>query len=179
MLGVPLDFRWSMIHFVAAPPQPHDYYQYFNDFSTPFIAFVALIVTGYFAWRQWQTAHEQRNIEQQRVVMDLFERRMEIFDALNFVITNVIAHNRTTDMDIADFVKAQCRVDFLFGPEVKEYISVLFNYLKEHKDCCLLIENATEDKKDKLGEKRMKLCEFYTKFPELLAPYVRIHAKLP
>lgn len=50
--------------------------QYIQALGAPSVAVATLLVTGYVAWRQWRTAHEQWRIAQQRVVLDLFDRRM-------------------------------------------------------------------------------------------------------
>ena len=52
--------------------------QYLQALSTPAIALLALVI----GVAQWRTSH-------QRAVLDLFERRMAIFDAISGVIGGV------------------------------------------------------------------------------------------
>jgi hypothetical protein len=178
-----LDFRCPLILIVAPPPQPHDWYQSLKDFSAPLIAIVALIVTAYFAWRQWQTAHEQWKIAQQRVVLDLFERRMGIYEDLRTAIAKVNASGNTTEDVVFEFLKAKERVRFLFGKEIQDYVENLYKSLVRHLEHCTMIPETNGDERKKHIAAKMQgwqeIVAFYSEFPLLIAPYVQMHTKVP
>src|SRR3954462_11983710 len=75
-------------------------------------AFAAMI-----AYFQWRTAH-------QRIVLDLFDRRVQVLEDIEEIIRNI---NRTTDVsndDMRLFWKARAKARFLFGPDINDYLMV-------------------------------------------------------
>jgi hypothetical protein len=61
-------------------------YQIFKDFAGPIAtitaALVALSVTWYFAWHQKKVAKEQAFIAREKLRLDLYNRRFEIFSSI-------------------------------------------------------------------------------------------------
>jgi hypothetical protein len=53
--------------------------QYLTAFSTPIIALIVALI----ALAQWRTAH-------QRMVIDLFERRMNLIDELSRIVSAIL-----------------------------------------------------------------------------------------
>jgi hypothetical protein len=83
-----------------------------KGFSVPAIALLAAGI-GYF---QWRTA-------QQKVVLDLFDRRLDTYTALRNVVSKIMASsNAATNETSFEFLKALGRAEFLFGPEVIEHL---------------------------------------------------------
>jgi hypothetical protein len=95
--------------------------QYLQALSTPAIALLALVI----GVAQWRTAH-------QRAVLDLFDKRLAIFNALSVVVSKIVALGRVSHQDEMEFAQATRQVDFLFGPEVKRYLDELYRAMSEH-----------------------------------------------
>jgi hypothetical protein len=72
-------------------------------------------VAAFIAWRQWRTSHD-------RLVLDLFERRFQVFQELTRAI--LIATNKPNAEinDLSNFDVATEKARFLFGPEVHSYL---------------------------------------------------------
>ena len=148
--------------------------QYLQALTVPAIAALGLLI----AVLQWVTAH-------QKVVLDLFERRMTIFEELRKALAPVVTHGKVTDDDAANFWRARDRARFLFGPEVTNYLDQLDAALRKHFVAQGIIENDAIE-----GDRRKKtldiqheaftqLAAFDEKFPGLIAPFVRMHQKAP
>ena len=131
------------------------------------------IVAGYIAWRQWRTS-------QDRVVLDLFDRRFQVFQDLTRAI--LAAMNKPDPEvfpDLANFDVAIEKARFLFGPEVHSY---LIDVRKRLIDL-ISIRHALAEMPD--GEQRTRagnkvsdalneMHVFYGKLAELVTPYLRI-----
>lgn len=167
----------------AVTDQLPTWLQYLQILSTPIIALAALSVTGYFAWRQWRTAHEQWKIARQRVVLDLFDKRMEAYEGLRLVASHVLQKG-ATDLDVyTKFRRASDRIPFLFGPNVQAYVLKMDESLREH---CLACTATTGDQGEtnqgllKIKHREyLEIIKFFDEFPKLIAPYVQMHTKVP
>jgi len=91
--------------------------QIFQAMLTPVVAALALLI----GFLQWRTSH-------QRAALDLFERRMAIFDAISCIISGIVGSGVTTAQDASAFTRARQRVDLLFGPEVPAYLDKLMQH---------------------------------------------------
>ena len=71
---------------------------------------------------QWRTADQQRQIAHQRVVLDLFDRRIETFDALTATMSEVAKKGTASVEDVVSFARVASRARSLFGEEVIGYL---------------------------------------------------------
>src|SRR5467141_1107701 len=85
--------------------------QYLQALSTPAIALLAVVI----GVLQWRTSH-------QRAVLDLFDRRMENYDALNDAVVEIMREGNATLKALVPFSQAAARARFLFGKEVTAYL---------------------------------------------------------
>lgn len=140
---------------------------------TPAVAFLAVAV----AWAQWRAVR-------QREVMELFERRMALYEAFRQVVARITTHGRVTDKDLYEFSVGREKARFLFGDEVYNYINGLQKNFLKHQEAEAsmamgpqnpLYQQGIVSKSDAFKE----ICGFYIEFPKLIAPYVRMHAKSP
>jgi hypothetical protein len=145
---------------------------YLQAFSTPAIALLALVI-GFF---QWRTAH-------QRAVLDLFDRRMQSYDALNAAISEIVREGSVTFECLVRFSHAADRAKFLFGRDVS-------TYLQQTKETILKLrkaENGAHSENDETrtraadleAECLTKITQFYDEFFALVRPYMKQHQKGP
>jgi hypothetical protein len=97
------------------PAQLPEWVLYLQALSTPAIAVLAAVI----GFMQWRTAH-------QRAVLDLFEKRYELYSAVRSVITEVLTQGRADHKLQFDYLRAIERAHFLFGPEVTAYLDSLY-----------------------------------------------------
>ncbi len=135
-------------------PTPYEFpiwVQYIEKLGAPIIAGIALLITFIYTRRQWRTAHEQRKIAQQRVVLDLFDRRMEVYDALRVVLGKIVRSGATTNEDVFELVRAKDRVSMLFGEEVITYTENLWEKVNNHAEQCTMESRTQGDALDEPG----------------------------
>jgi hypothetical protein len=147
------------------------YVQYLTAFSTPLIALMVAMI----ALAQWRTAH-------QRMVLDLFERRMKLIDEVSRIAATVLIEGTLNYKDIDGFLRATRGDKFLFGPKVTTYLQQTYKDLIDLQLCETQLPNAQGKERDTFNKNylvlRGKLTEFHSKFHELVAPYVAMRQKL-
>ena len=82
---------------------------------TPTIA----LAVGLIAFMQWRTSH-------QKVVLDLFDRRLAIYHTVRDAIDAISSQGTVRPESIQKFVKAYEAASFLFGKDVCDYIDRLY-----------------------------------------------------
>jgi len=133
------------------------------------------VFAAFIAYRQWRTAH-------QRVVLDLFERRMAIYDAARAVIGEIVREGAAEEGVFFRYVQATDRLPLLFGDEVVKYSNETrerINQLTLHTTMVRAnsqgqaVPNFVHHVNEKgriLGE----IVKFYDEFSALVMPYVRM-----
>ena len=129
------------------------------------------------AYFQWRTAH-------QRVVLDLFDRRLQTFELVEGACTSIISSGKASMDTLRLLHQAKGKARFLFGDDVNAY-------LKDRiADCAFLlaftsevIDERAEPDRQKLIDKKYgaltKIADFQTEAPPIFAPYMRLDQKLP
>jgi hypothetical protein len=144
--------------------------QYVNALGTLIIA----AAVGVIALLQWRTAH-------QRVVLDLFERRMKIIDELLRVVAEILIHGAVQSNDSDAFIRATRGAEFLFAPEVQKYLDRIYTVLVDLWSFDEELKTAVNPQRQELIQKRRagrnELSQFLREFRELVAPYVQMHQK--
>ena len=151
--------------------------QYVQALGSIFIAIVAAFIASNIAWRQWKTA-------QSKVVLDLFEHRMAVYDDLRKAMPGIIASSAAADEMIFVMHKAMGRVPVLFGPEVQKYLSELQKdifTIADKQSSMETLAGVERDEAVKIKHETLRKVRtsFYDEFPKLIAPYIDMHQKLP
>jgi hypothetical protein len=110
------------------------------------IAVAALIITAYFAYRQWATARD-------KLRLDLFEKRYAYFIALRDFMIFVIQHSRPDQQSVYEFNRKMVGAEFVFSGELSAYIESVITRSQK----LLAISNRLENMP--IGEKRNKLVD--------------------
>ena len=145
---------------------------------TQFIAtlFVALFAAN-IAYRQWRTSHE-------RVILDLFERRMAIYESVRAVIAEITREGTADGSSVFRYVKAADRLGLLFGVEVLSYSDETRERIVQlayHEAMAKAADQNMKEKemhKGKSAELLKALGEFHDEFSVLMMPYVRMTTKI-
>jgi hypothetical protein len=147
------------------------YVQYLSAISTPIIALMVAMI----AFAQWRTAH-------QRMILDLFQRRMDLIDLVSRIAAVIVIEGALGQEDADGFLRATRGDKFLFGPEVTTYLSETYKRLVDLHACETVMERAQGEERKRLSEKRLairnELSRFHETFHTLVAPYVRMNQKL-
>ena len=86
---------------------------------------LTIIIAAWAAWSAWQQHHVARD----KLRLDLFEKRQELFEAVQRAI---IATHDLGKFDPEDLRRAALRATFLFGSDVSHYLTELRTKLTEY-----------------------------------------------
>ena len=84
---------------------------------TPVIAVIAV----YIAYQQWQT-------NQQRLKIDLYDRRLSVYKAVTKYLNAGLRTLHPTLEDLSEFHRSTAEADFLFGPDIRKYLDDLYKH---------------------------------------------------
>jgi hypothetical protein len=147
------------------------YVQYLTAISTPIIALMVAAI----AFAQWRTAH-------QRMILDLFQRRMDLVDLVSRIASSIVMEGALRNEDVDGFLRARRGDEFLFGPEVTTYLEDTYKRLTQLHAYEKVMERAQGEERKQLVEKRGAIRNELTRFNEtfhtLVTPYVRMNQKL-
>lgn len=82
---------------------------------TPVIA----IIATYIAWQQWQTNRQKLNL-------DRYDRRLHVYEEVRKILSIIVRDAKASTEDLLKFRTSVSEADFLFGPEIPEYIDQLY-----------------------------------------------------
>jgi hypothetical protein len=85
--------------------------------ASPIIAIGAVLI----AWQQAQ-------INRQKLVLDRYDRRLRIYEQLKELLSKITAHGQASDREAIQFRVSVSEADFLFGPEVMEYLDEVYSH---------------------------------------------------
>ena len=118
---------------------------------------------GLIAWAQWRTAN-------QKVVLDLFERRFRLYHAARKLNREVIGAGKSATEQMIEMAELAREAKFLFGPEVA-------SALDRASDVMIEIEVAEKQAKSMPLEAFRTLSRIQQALPELFLPYMRLDSK--
>ena len=87
----------------------------FAEISKALLTPVIAVLGAYIAWRQWKTA-------QNRLKLDLFERRVGVYDAAKAFIASIVQSGKATDESTYKFLRATKEAKWLFNDQIAEYL---------------------------------------------------------
>lgn len=143
----------------------------FSGLLTPVIAIVGIFI----AYRQWRTA-------QNKLRLDLFERRLEVYEAIEeFASKSQWARGRRDELD-AVFFDAMKKARWLFGAEILWFCRKrIFRCADDLNEMWVAYDKARpEEQKVLMGQIIEKKKELYRLRRELLhvfSPYMSLKAK--
>lgn len=87
----------------------------FSALLTPVIA----IIATYIAWQQWRT-------NRQKLILDRYDRRLHVYEEVRKILSIIVRDAKANTDDLLRFRTSVSEADFLFGPEVMEYIDEIY-----------------------------------------------------
>lgn len=157
--------------------------QTFTQLAGPIATIIASLTAGGIAvWlgrSQVASARLQAETANDKLVLDLFDRRLKIYSQAREVVAAAM-RNGTTNMDQQfEFLRAVDGAKFLFGPEVTEYLDGLYKNLValQYANDELAHGSDRTAAGKRRAEKFDKVQDFYNQAPKLMAPYLEAHHK--
>jgi hypothetical protein len=140
------------------------------------ITAIVAVVGSFIAYFQWRTAH-------QRVVLDLFDRRLRVFEDVEEAVKSVFSSTDVTNETFFRLVKAKGSARFLFGQEVNSHLQTMiddFAWRMTFND--QTINGSGDERQDNL-KKKYKVIQRIIDFPKtgqpLFEPYLSLTQKMP
>lgn len=131
-------------------------------------------LVGIVAYRQWRTARE-------KLVLDLFQRRFNIYVAAKSGVDQVMISASTRNNDsIRNVSVAGSEAVFLFGNDVCKYLeSVRLAMINlQLANDMMAQQDRSRDWPQEASDRLKEIGAFYDTFPEVAAPYMRMDQKL-
>ena len=146
---------------------------------TALLGFLGLVLGGIgalIAYFQWRTAH-------QRVVLDLFDRRFDVFSQIEEATKGIVNATSRKEMEAPfwTYVRAEMRARFLFGTDIIELLA------KHRADIAAVraFSNIRQDHpeyqqlNDLCNEALKCLAAFVQDSSTPFSPYMRLDQKMP
>jgi len=89
--------------------------EFSKQMMTPLIA----IVATYIAYQQWNT-------NKQKLILDRYDRRLKVYEEVVQILSIIIQTSRAKFEDLIKFRRAVSEADFLFEPEIMQYIDEIY-----------------------------------------------------
>ena len=164
-----------------------------RDLSGPAATIVASAAAAFVAYRLGKSQAESARIQAQvakrtwrsqneRIVLDLFERRISIFEGIRKVVSEALRTGQPNDATYFEYCKAVELVPYYFGPEIQEYLEkVRLLIIELQLDASIIADdqNPERNKRVKGRTQRVKdLSDFYQISKKLFGPYISAHQKV-
>ncbi|PTR14475.1 hypothetical protein C8R31_106148 [Nitrosospira sp. Nsp2] len=79
------------------------------------------IAATYISWQQWKT-------NKLKLKLDLYDRRVRIYEVVKNTLQLVLKESNVSPSDLSIFWTSASQADFLFGPEIPEYIDEIHKH---------------------------------------------------
>jgi hypothetical protein len=158
--------------------------------ATVIAATAATLVTYKLGSNQVAIAREQARFAkansrsaQQKLILDLFDKRWAIVTDLRESIAEVLTTGRVSEQAHRQFRLSADKAAFLFGSEVTTYLATISASLSKHKAAETFRDTDNDERRGKAADVMLREFEviekFYTAFDPLIAPYMQMHDKVP
>jgi len=136
-----------------------------------YIATIVAVVGALIAYFQWRTA-------QQKVALEIYGARYEIYDDLRAAVSQFLVtavYENDTDRK---FLNAQSRARFRFGEEVDQYLTKVRHDLIAGNLFARYGGGNNPNLEDQLA-RLDRLNAFYAEIDKMFVPYMRLDQRMP
>jgi hypothetical protein len=141
------------------------------------VTVIIAVIAAMIAYFQWLTAH-------QRVVLDLFEKRLRLFNSIELAIGQVLRDAETSHETLRTFLQAEADARFLFGDDVRKELRLLgydFEFLHTYSKA--VIDDPNLPDRDNIFRERWEVLkrveDWPPRLPRTFAPYLCLTQKQP
>jgi hypothetical protein len=168
-------------------------YEALKDFAGPVATIFAAAAAAFVAYRLGKSQAESARIQAQvakrtwrtqneRIVLDLFERRISIFEDIRKVVAEALRTGQPDDALYFEYCKAVELVPYYFGPEIEEYLEKVRHLIIELQlDASIIADQRNPDRNERSKghvQRMNDLSDFYKTSKKLFRPYIQAHQKI-
>jgi hypothetical protein len=125
--------------------------------------------------RNWQTSNE-------KIVLELFERRLAIYEEIRVVIGEVTRSGAAPNDLFFRYGTATDRAPYFFGQEILDYLETIRMHLADLELSNTMLNSPNVADRAMWAEKRkthfLGVTGFYKESPTLFRPYIQAHQKI-
>lgn len=179
---------WAVASLFSNVPLPSP--SQLKDFAGPAATVIAAFAAGWIAYslgqsqisvaksqadtaaRAWQTSNE-------KLVLELFDKRLKVYEEIREVIAEVARSGTARSDTLGRFYRAIDRVPYFFGQEVQDFIEQIRLAMID-LDLANTMLNQHVDPgvwSQKRHDYFLRVTAFYKQAPPLFEPYIRAHQK--
>jgi hypothetical protein len=155
-------------------------YSVLKDFAGPAATVIAAAAASFVVF---YFNRAQVRMAEQRLVLDVFDRRWAIVEELRISVSEIIREGDVPHGAYKQYAGATLRSAFLFGPEVTDYLESVrreMTKLIELQDAHRLEDEAVRARAaDSEAEAFTAITQFYETYDTLIRPYMAMQQKLP
>jgi len=129
-------------------------------------------------------AYQQYGVNHRKLKLDQYDRRMKIYAELKTLLSIIVRHGRASDKELFEFRAKVAEADFLFRPEVMEYLDEFYKHAIElsmwsdqYRDYTQTSQPPDYDHKKIVDSKHREfrwICDQYGPALEKFRPYLDI-----
>jgi hypothetical protein len=147
------------ITLLPLPPPSIHWSAYITAIATPAIAIVAAAIAGLIAYRNWRTA-------QNKLKLDLFEKRHKLFQDLNRIRGKIAIGSFGGDDDTyTDFLALRTQMRWMFDKKINSYMNNFHDHVRMYYVLHGLFENdlETQPTTNEAEAKKQEIKEWMSK----------------
>jgi hypothetical protein len=117
------------------------------------VAIIAGFIAGYIALRQWRTAHD-------KLRLDMFDRRIAVYDATKALTNMASLHGQVTMEDLGRFYETIRGSEFLFFGETRKFVTNIgITAFKARMARASLQKSANHPREDRLLAEEQEMLD--------------------
>lgn len=143
------------------------------NWLVPTATIVVSVIVAVLQYAQWRTAN-------QKVVIDLYDRRLRAFTQIEKAIQAVLREGEVSSNDFYEFSVGQTEARFLFGEDVRDYLQELRGHLAWLVSFRNDVIDQSSERQRLIDEKFDRLAtvlQFFERSPAIFAPYLNLTQK--
>lgn len=83
---------------------------------------ITTILLAYVAWQNYKINQSNFYIQKDKLRLDLFDRRLQVFEACQKLFSYLVVEGNMTHEVLGKFSRDSSNAEFLFGKDVKQYV---------------------------------------------------------
>jgi hypothetical protein len=141
--------------------------EYVRALGTPIAALIGAVIAGFIAYRQMRTASN-------KLKLDLFDKRMEVYNAARDLVSHEIWNVEITEERLNAITDAINAAPWLLDDKVDAYLNGLKQELRGHRQSRVQPSRSAEDVKKMVADKRESKRKHVAELKAVFDPFLRL-----
>lgn len=129
---------------------------HFIQISTSLLTPLIAVITAYIAWQQAVTSRQKLNL-------DRYDRRLRIYEEVRKILSIIMRDGKANTDELLRFRVSVSEADFLFGPEIPQYIDEIYTHGLRLSVCKEEYRDYTQDQPEGYDHEKV-VAEMHAEF---------------